>query len=191
MENCGQKSKDPLGVQQRSGVQSQDNAETNLRMVMETKTEIPSCRQAFKTFNSAVSPSIIKLWNSEPWIDYGKLWKCGQKSCSSFCHNSVFLPSIQLRVRLVGQPYDFHFQFNLIDFCLVWASAHEIHTRELCMQSCLAKVLWNSCGQFIYLRVYCAQAREEHRTPWLVNYVYENSKHHIIYFTYKESLFIF
>jgi len=48
------------------------------------------CRQAFKTFNSAVSPSIIKLWNSEPWIDYGKLWKCGQKSCSSFCHNSVF-----------------------------------------------------------------------------------------------------
>jgi len=51
------------------------------------------------------------------------------------------LPSIQLRVRLVGQPYDFHFQFNLIDFCLVWASAHEIHTRELCMQSCLAKVL--------------------------------------------------
>jgi len=61
MENCGQKSKDPLGVQQRSGVQSQDNAETNLRMVMETKTEIPSCRQAFKTFYSAVLPSIIKL----------------------------------------------------------------------------------------------------------------------------------
>jgi len=66
---------------------------------------------------------------------------------------TIYLPlkSFQLSFGGAWELYDFHFQFNLIDFCLVWALAHEIHTRELCMQSCSQKYYEIPVGNlFIY-----------------------------------------